>query len=241
MTRLGIVCEGLTDVVIITELIDEISPDTSYRVIKPYLDATTGEYESWGWTNIRLWCERNSGRSVEIEPDFFRAGAPGIVMQTMSVDILTQSSVETICIQMDTDIAEKIDTKRGFTNYMSSVEGASRRNYCEKYILKWLKTDARDDLFLILPTMALETWIIAVFDRTNAHDVFGDSEVDYLALDPKKFMGDLSRCRHIKSKEKTLKNYRDNLWPVVRDGMEKIKERCPEFLRLTSFLSSDER
>ncbi len=71
---------------------------------------------------------------------------------------------------MDTDIAEEIcDIGDRFSEY-----NQTRRSYCQKAVLSWLgeTPETLDGAYLLLPSYAIETWILASHDPTET--VFDD-------------------------------------------------------------------
>lgn len=245
---LALICEGSTDIPIIKAVAAKVQKKTatsiSVNVIHPDFDATSGQCEKWGWTQICNWCNKFSA------PALTYTGSTNNIADRMGFDvsklavqkqvpspwkIMSYCSDATI-IAMDADIAEEISNHHKgplsssgtCLSFDPSIQ--SRRDYCKISIESWLNIKEKDDekLILVLPTYAIETWLLAIHcNRTNP-DVFSCSCKNYEEIpEPADMLVRLGYKSHkgsiIKSKkeyEKHAQNFGHNMYRSVR--------RCPE-------------
>ncbi|MDY9920871.1 MAG: hypothetical protein U2P59_03490 [Synergistota bacterium] len=245
---LALICEGPTDIPIIEAVAAKVQKKTatsiSINVTHPDFDATSGLYESWGWTQICKWCNDFSA------PTQHNTGSSHNIAQRMGFDVSKLSAPkhnpsrwammsccnDAVIIVMDTDIAEEISnhnkgpssSSNTYLSFNPSLQ--SRRDYCKMSVESWLNIKENDDekLIFVLPTYAIETWLLALHCNRTDPDVFPCSCKNYEEIsEPADMLVRLGYKSHKdsikKSKEeyeKHAKNFGHNMYRSVR--------RCPE-------------
>lgn len=223
-----VVCEGHTDFVFIEGIFNHLGKPIGKKfqleMIAPQVDATTGAAEQHGWTGVKRWCELNAIKnpsSLGHLPEHIRR----VVLSRSWETLVAASNADLLLIQLDTDIAKEIDR-----NFNPSLE--SRRDFCARQLNRWLGilTDVPNCKYL-LPTYAIENWLLATYDETSAPDVFCaaphnyeiifDVEARLLALGYPKKGGRL---------KKTVLKYKndDRFLKRLLTHLDVSKARCPE-------------
>lgn len=127
-----LVYEGETDIYIFQALAHHFS--ISIKPLPSPQDATSGTYPSRGYGDVLNWCLANRNK-LQMLIDF--------------------EGAEALFIQMDTDIANKINPEYIKQNY-------SARVCCETKLNEKLNTTKEPPrCYYILPTQNTETWILA--------------------------------------------------------------------------------
>ncbi|WP_155634964.1 hypothetical protein [Burkholderia cepacia] len=227
-----LVCEGPTDIQIINKISKSVTNANGNEIevvpLSPQMDATTGVYPAHGWTAVRTWCKANatkSAASVAHLPEVLRAAA----LRKNWRAIAAASGSDGVIVQIDTDIAEMIvDAPTTF-----AASGKSRRAFCNDAILTWLSEAMLDPkMFLILPTYASETWLLACHAPTDAvfsdlpanfsYDDIVDVEDRLISLGYKhKFKNGIKR---LDKKQKYYENHVTNL----ASNLVTVRQRCNE-------------
>lgn len=167
-----LVCEGPTDIQILQKISQTTVNKNGYKLeivpLAPQRDATTATFPPHGWSEVRAWCKSNM-QKTEADVAHLPAQLRPIALRKNWKVIAAAAGADGVIVQMDTDIAEQIsDLPSSF-----AASGKNRRDYCMDGILAWLKEAALDPaMFLVLPTYASETWILATHEPTES--VFSD-------------------------------------------------------------------
>ncbi|MDM8547548.1 hypothetical protein [Candidatus Venteria ishoeyi] len=238
-----LVCEGPTDIAFLKNLTAKIGAQfntaINIRELAPQRDATTGRYPPFGWTKVKAWCE------LYCKPDITEQAST--VPQTYSHTYYWKALLldsDGLIIQMDTDIAEKITD---FTTHFDENYLGTRRDFCNEAILYWLNETQQtiDKAYLLLPSFAIETWLLASHDPGDV--IFQDLEqpFDYEALsdfeDRLVNHGYSSRFNNRKNKpclEKKKELYTDYANTVFAQ-LDNILTRCQEANKYYQFLSEN--
>lgn len=235
-----LVCEGPTDVAFLKRLASKLGTDLGAEVtiqeLSPQKDATTGEWPAHGWNAVRSWCKSWRVKSKEDLANI----APHLeeLAKRRTWKALVQTSADGLIIQMDTDIAEQItDLDERFPHTT-----LSRREFCEQALFNWInesKTSEEKPVFL-LPSYAMETWLLALYDPTE--NVFSDLDTDFnyedianledrlisLGFSSKKKRG----MDKLVKKEHLYVNYADQVY----NNFHTVKSRCSEAEKFENFL-----
>jgi len=138
--RIGTVCEGLTDHVIIGKIL-EFYNGVNGENIQPSSDRSSLD---GGWTNVHKWC----AHYIEMEKPIFDYD-------------LDKNFFDFILIHLDSDIYEKIIDK-----YYKKKTGFNRTEHQDRYdlvlhtLIKWLNNQTKKIIFCIAVD-SIETWIYA--------------------------------------------------------------------------------
>ncbi|MEZ8373686.1 hypothetical protein AB6C91_05200 [Vibrio cyclitrophicus] len=235
-----LVCEGPTDVAFLKRLASKLGQDLGAEVtiqeLSPQKDATTGEWPAHGWNAVRTWCKswrvKSDADLANIPPHFVE------LAKRRTWKALVQTSADGLIIQMDTDIAEDIaDLDERYPNTT-----LSRREFCEQALFNWInesETSEEKPVFL-LPSYAMETWLLALYDPSE--NVFSDLDVDFdyedivnleerlisLGFSSKKKKG----VDRLAKKDHRYLNYADR----VHGNFQTVKSRCSEAEKFEKFL-----
>ncbi|MCI5146553.1 MAG: hypothetical protein D3923_13755 [Candidatus Electrothrix sp. AR3] len=228
-----LVCEGPTDIAFLKELSSKIGEDFNAAIelieLSPERDATTNQYPSHGWPGVRSWCrkwKRKTPEELEKVPSHFIE----LMRRRYWKALIDINGANGLIIQMDTDIAEQLcDLDCHFTDY----EG-TRRSYCQKAILSWLGESAEtlNRAYLLLPSFAIETWLLATHDPDET--VFDDLDKPFNyeeLLDVENRLiaigyaaKEVSGKKRLKKQSKRYKNYGKIVFPKFHN----VKQRCTE-------------
>lgn len=138
--RIGTVCEGLTDHVIIGKILESYS-GVNGENIQPSSDRSSLD---GGWTNVHKWC----AHYTEMEKPIFDHD-------------LDKNFFDFIVVHLDSDIYEKIIDK-----YYKKKTGFNRAEHQDRYdlvlhtLIKWLNNQTKKIIFCIAVD-SIETWIYA--------------------------------------------------------------------------------
>lgn len=165
-----LVCEGPTDIEVISELTRVISlragNPVEIREISPCRDKTSGNYPSQGWTEVKAWCERYSVNKNVTIPKNIEPWRATLLQQKLAYrwdNLIKFSNASGIIVQIDTDIAEQMT----HANFVTSVK--SRKPFCFDAINTWLNESNKPPEFhYLLSTFSTETWLLATHESTDA-------------------------------------------------------------------------
>jgi hypothetical protein len=223
-----LVCEGFTDILVSKQIARKISNNTDnnieIRELSPQKDATTNQYPSHGWEEVRRWC-KVYGKIIDVGDNPF-----AILAQKKNWKaLLKTSNAHGLIIQMDTDIVQYITE---FIPIYSGTTKNERKRFAKKSILNWLgETTKPDEIYLLLSTTSTETWILATHDRVES--VFNDlpNNFDYEDIENAiERLFTLGYTSYIDSqgKEKLSKsNYKPYAQKIV-DNLDKVRLECEE-------------
>lgn len=217
-----LVCEGPTDIYIFEALASHFSNDrVNYEIepLSPEPDATSGTFPAHGYGNVLNWCASNQDE-IQLFIDFGYKGR----------------EVERIFIQLDTDIAHKI-------NAGCVDQGHSARVCCEQKLNQKLGTPQEPPrCHYILPTENTETWILASHNFSAIDDNLKQIENFELITDTEQRLihqlGYGSKKRKRKLDKNPATKYRDGekFSKQLVANLSLARQRCAELNRLCSIL-----
>lgn len=239
-----LVSEGPTDIAFLKQLISKLTSDLGSVAevveLSPQRDATSGEWPAHGWTGVKTWCNSwkvKTESDLEKIPEYFIE----LAKRRNWKSLVATSGADGLIIQMDTDIAEYI---RGLGCDFSEFSG-SRREFCQSAIYFWLgeSGQATDKPFLLLPSFAMETWLLAT--HSPASPVFDDLDKpfnyeDIVDLEERLvLLGYSSKSKKGKKKlakrESEYIGYADKVHTHFAD----VTLRCEEANHLDAFIKSE--
>lgn len=227
MYKIGTVCEGPTDQVIIRSILDSTLDDYISVPIQPPRTAFGGDagIHGAGWKGIRTWCRQ------EAAGEKFK----GILR---NIDILI--------IQVDADIQYESDAE--VNRSVSCPPPESGADAVRKLLLDWLALDLLPDRAVFcVPAAASETWALAalfpdapeiVSCDSNSADVFCiECRTDIKSL--LRRLGKRLRPKLVISQGGRLKNQSegyDARSNDLQDGWNTVTELCSQAARFDAEL-----
>jgi hypothetical protein len=160
--RIGVVCEGSHDFIVIRELLARLFADGGIANVlvdplQPAIDATSKQVDGGGWAAVTGWCKRNCGEAWRVffdEPLF--ANSP---------------RYDLIVVHLDGDVLE---VSNKFSPAQRRAVGGStvrRVGVVSDWItgLLSLPLGCKQTLVTAVPTLHMESWLLAglVPDATN--------------------------------------------------------------------------
>jgi hypothetical protein len=233
-----LVSEGPTDILVIKEIANKISKDTSREIIiqelSPQRDATTNSYPNHGWKEVKRWCSVNGNNIEEVD-------SPFAVFAKHKHWRNHIAFADGLIIQIDTDIAEYIDDM--IPSYSGDTKN-TRKNFCKKALLKWLgEMHKPEEIYFLLSTHSTENWVLATHARTEA--VFNDlsNTFDFEEItNVVDRLGSLGYTTYVdpssgKTKlSKDLKLY-STYAKKIKNNLIKVRQECEEAERFYQMLS----
>lgn len=162
-----LVCEGPSDIPVITKVTEELcrrnGKNVEIRHLAPQQDHT-GSWERHGWGGVMRWCGLYGTKS-DAELANIPAAFRNAVKRRNWKALVKASNADGLIIQMDTDIVSEL---RILPQHFD-INTDNRRTYCQDSIKSKLGLANNDEeLILLLPSYSTETWILATLDETNA-------------------------------------------------------------------------
>lgn len=237
-----IVCEGPSDYPVIEGIISHLGNKNGkvfeIEFLQPQVDATTGTYPSFGWTQVKRWCKTYAIKKpsdVSHLPENIRR----MVLSKNYETILAFSRADYLIIHMDTDIAEEIDS--GFDPAIQT-----RRELCNNKMNEWLGISvAKANCKYLLPTYAIESWILATYDSSNAPTIFATTPVNYENISDVESklisIGYASKLKYgVRRLRKDYNRYKNNdkYTPRLLKFLNISKQRCNELEQFTHFIEN---
>ena len=188
-----LVCEGPTDLPILREVAERYGHEV--EMLRPAYDRTSQSHKPHGWDRVRRWCRRHHAK-IHV--------------------FLREREAEVLMLHMDTDIAGEIDR-----NYRD--KGLSRRECCEAALNAALQSDRMpDSCYYVLPTMATETWLLALYDSRTHPTVFTSQMDNYETYpEPKMLLRQIGW-------EKSVDAY-ESYAAQLLENTATVRARCAEF------------
>jgi hypothetical protein len=201
----ALVCEGPTDVPVLAAIIRKLWPEIDEVLsLQPELDDTglPAPGATTGWSSVQAWCLQRAGAlAEEISPP---VGSP--------IDLLV--------IALDVDIA----VAAGIVDPPQVVGAYEATRLCST-LKSWLVSDARTKVpapvVIALPSMALETWVIAALFPKQTNPETLPAPAEYLATKKK------LRRRADGKPSKHLPAYRD-FGKRVAANLARVRSACSE-------------
>ncbi len=146
MIRIGIVCEGVTDIPIFEAILQTFSDRIIVQGLHPETDALMGKSRrSNGWTNVKKWCvERGSW-----------------IEQFMSSGIGTKLDI--LIIHLDADMAGEVGIKKDCPPPNATTDALRQE------IRRWFGRTSRipQSVVFATPSKSTETWIAAAIEEQS--------------------------------------------------------------------------
>ena len=209
--RFMVVCEGASDIPVLRAAAAAYQHEV--EPLKPSGDATSG-YERFGWREVLRWCTNHGGKAQ-------------LLLGLFNCDLLL--------VHMDTDIA--VEMVPGYAD-----KGLSRRQCCEAQLNKALGVGSAPSwCYYVLPTMATETWLLALHDNQTHPKVFTsqlDNYEDY--PDPEQMLlaiGYKARGNRLDKSHALYTDYASELAQKI----PQVRHRCAEFDLLCAMLDRSMR
>jgi hypothetical protein len=201
----ALVCEGQTDVPVLTQTLSELWPDIDIRVLQPELDemGRVARGGRAGWSEVKSWCEQNREDLDDILNPL--VGDP--------IDLLL------LAIDMDIALEAKIaDPPQQVGSYECPRLRAT--------VLSWLRSQRRPkvpaQVMISTPVLAIEAWVIAaLFPKQQSPE----READPAGLLVKKRK--LRQSPKDGSPWKELHRYREFATLIAR-RLDRVRKACPE-------------
>lgn len=175
--KIGLVYEGGSDLTLLKELFSSLKDPSGDSIeiipLQPIFDATTKKSNLGGWTEIRKWCEKysNNKNNIKSIDPLERAKA-----KFYWKALLPLSSINSLMIQIDTDIADIIT---GLPKSLNHDFHGHKKNYMAYVVSHWLneKTLNNNECYTLITSSSIESWILAVHDRGDP--VFEDLPIGF--------------------------------------------------------------
>lgn len=237
-----LVCEGPTDIALLKKLTKKLSNDLNADIeiaeLAPQVDATTGLWPAHGWGAVRSWCY-----SWKVKTEEELSNAPPFMIDLLKrrtwKALIAFNNADGLIIQMDTDIAECItDLSTPFDPINDN-----RRDYCRDAILYWLSesNQSNDKPFILLPSYALESWLLATHSPENT--IFNDlpKPLDYekiTDLESRLISLGYAKKRN-KGRDRLVKTYAvyNTYADIIHTNFENVSQRCSEAKAYLDFIT----
>jgi len=237
-----LVCEGPTDIAFLKRLNEKIAGNLGTTIeiqeMSPQRDATSDSYPPHGWTGVRSWCKANRVKS-ENEINSIDSPFKDLLRRKNWKALVSVANADGLIVQMDTDIAEEIrDLPYRYTEHRGS-----RRDFCHEAVLYWMREEPSLDsnYYILLPTYALETWLLAVHEPNESvfddltkpfnYEELPDAESRLLELGYQA-KRNAHQGQRLKKKEIQYLEYADKVYEKIAS----VKERCREAHLFYDFL-----
>ena len=225
--RCLVVCEGSSDYSVIAGIIKEIGrlkgKNFKSILLAPELDATSGRYEKFGYEGVKNWCRYHNCQYAQLG-------------RNKIASLLAWHSADLVFIHLDADIADNI----ALEDLLFSGEIKDRKDWCCRALDLWLGAiQSQVKCFFIVPTMQIETWLLATFDNITNPDVFSVELADYeLVIDVEKKLLAIGYDVYKEKpgriyKEKSLYENDSRYVPRLINKLDVASSRCQE---LTNFM-----
>lgn len=184
MTKIGVVCEGPCDFVIIEwclgAALKRLGYDAEFVPFQPARDRTSGTHNDGGWHQVYKWCVRND---VAARARFFNGGL------FADPDAL---AVDLIIVHCDGDLRKILADRGGWedlafdnpANWADSPEQAL--DYCSKLIGGWIyghvdgKVQPRKDNTICAPIIfASEAWLLGALGLHADPEALQDVKAEF--------------------------------------------------------------
>ncbi|MFA5181502.1 MAG: hypothetical protein WC405_09310 [Syntrophales bacterium] len=240
--KILVVCEGGTDFVFLEGIINYIGNSSGrsfdIQMLSPQIDATTGHAERQGWTKVKSWCILHGKKS----PDELLAldkETRAVVSRRNWEGLLIMSGADLLLVHLDTDIAGEIDN-----NFDHTKE--HRRDCCERNLNLWLGIlSIEPNCKYVLPTYAIETWLLATYDSSSAAMIFSATPEDYELIDDFEdkliaigYASKLKASRRRLVKKASRYKNNDMYLPRLLTHITNVQLRCKELLYFMSLIQS---
>ena len=193
----GIVAEGPTDIVVITEYLHawlarhHEAPALEVRPVQPEQDATSGLFGGGGWTVVKKWCENNPAavRALSLFQPLFEGERP----------------LDVLMVQLDGDRVAEYSRFYPDIIVPTNANAAERGVIIEEVLERWLWGGSsrrtadpnQGHHCLVAAVRATETWLVAGLDPSLAKpEEIAEPELALMRLAPTlrtKCVGDVRR------------------------------------------------
>ncbi len=231
--RCLVVCEGSSDHSVIEGIVKEVgrSKGKNFQsiLLAPELDATSDRYEKFGYEGVKNWCQYNNCQYSQFG-------------RNKIASLLAWHSADLIFIHLDADIADRLELNRLF--FSNGIK--NRKEWCCKVLDSWFG-DLKNHIkcFYVVPTMQIESWLLATFDNVTNPSVFSVEIEDYeLVIDVEKkllaigYDEDREKPGRI-YKEKSLYEKDKRYVPRLIDKLDVASIRCSELSNFIRILENN--
>lgn len=224
--NIGIVCEGPTDYVLLTAVIDKIiGEDNEFYLLQPE-DNLSGEYGN-GWKGVWKWCNDHA----EILERYMKDMEPklDIIVVQMDGDVSRkEKEVHCRCEPTVCELKGKenpikcMKLKEGFCPVIlpCAVHHAPPEGYIchlEDMITSWLKREK--DICVVIPCDSTDTWVVAAYDDFPDVEMMEDVWNNVISK------GKMYHNIRIPGHKKRIGIYRQ-FTDMVCDNWDKVKTSC---------------
>ncbi|MBP4067122.1 hypothetical protein J9893_08950 [Aeromonas sp. MaB10011B] len=247
-----LVCEGPTDIYVINEVVKKMSTrlNRNIKLIEgsPIQNAS-GIYPRHGWNGVMRWCHEYGDKAPPINPSINNVFAQKLQAlggqknkKNWRALLALNPNAKGIIIQLDTDIAHLLEVKNR-THKFGTPGG---RVHCVHAIKQWLGLDGDipKEIYLLLPSYATETWLLALHDQNDAIFNFLIKPFNYEDIcEPELYLiqkGYASEHDAEKNKSVLIKNKKNYIKYGVKiaERMDDVRAKCKEFDNFCVYLAS---
>ncbi|NQT34985.1 hypothetical protein HQ587_07340 [bacterium] len=194
--RVGIVAEGITDILVIEKIVRSCLDDIDVKRIQPDYPHCLGSKS--GWKGVRSWCE-----------EF------GEELETYLIGI-TNKPINVLIIHLDASMAHKVNANKPCPPASDSTD--ILRDIIR---MNWLGLQSKPPyLVFVTPSLQTETWVVGVLDQTFPNLECSDKVEGELVRRRKlRWKGGRRRPRKL---QKSYKRYK----PLAKQVAESFQDLC---------------
>ena len=203
MLRVGVVSEGISDFLVLQEVMRQVRPDAEFVHLHPI---DTASLLGWGWTGVRAWCQRFGP-----ELDLLMAEFPGGPLQLL-------------VIHLDCSMAYHVEAHRPCPPAAATAEALLA--IVEE---QWLQRMPRHPAVVIAtPAMTTDTWVVATLDPcpVDLAMIECDHKIETYLLND--IWGSIRRLRSKDGKVKKSRTAYQSFAALVGTNMDRVITRCPQ-------------
>ncbi|MGF7178284.1 hypothetical protein [Azospirillum doebereinerae] len=228
--RIGLVAEGITDLIIIQEFISSYCKENatdvvlSFENLQPRFDRTSGG-NNGGWELVYKWC-LNNPPGVR-DGQFFGGGLFDEGMSGLTCDV--------IVVHLDADICERIGDKSTIVPVpVTASDSRERGLYIYSTIEEWLWPvgSVSDNRHFPAPAVeSTEAWLVAALSEDLSPEE--DRNILRRLLEVDAELRGVQPPANGKSLKKSEKKYKKFV-QIASPHIGKVVEKCPHFEELVS-------
>lgn len=229
--RIGIVAEGVTDVVVIDSIVSLLASnakkDYVLSHIQPEFDAIDNQWSPGGWGNVYRWCSEKTDLFGSIDLNPFLSNFDILIIH-LDIDVCQKKYSDYEISPADDDLTLPISVSCSKTSCSYSFP-CLMVDYTEKLLLSWCKTtQIPPNIIFCLPSKSMEAWIVA---SLPAQEPFFNAKTANRAkkqmmanlectLEPDKYFSRMKKEGRLEKKEQKYKEYSSVFsanWSVVKN------------------------
>ena len=200
MIRVGVVSEGMSDFLVLREVMRQVRPDAEFVQLHP--DGTM-TLLGQGWMGVRAWCIRH-----------------GEILETLMVE----RQVHLLVIYLDCSMADNVEANRP-----CPPAGATAEALMAVVDEHWLRQVPRHPAVLIAaPAMSTEAWVVATLDSPPValEAIECDPGVEDQLLKP--IWGDIKKLRWRDGGVKKPRAAYEPFAALVGADLDRVLARCSQ-------------